>query len=156
MPTTGRLGPPDSDGPRAGENRRTCAIDGTETYDVVGEPAPRAELVLVIHRRDCPNTRNRPEPERWVEVDWGAQYDEKYPVDIVVLAADRAGLLRDIADVVASEGVNMLAAAAGERDKSGAARLRATLEIRQSEQLVRVMTKLERLAYVQSVRRVTT
>ncbi|WP_312002456.1 hypothetical protein, partial [Stenotrophomonas sepilia] len=27
-------------------------IDGTETFDVVGERTPRAELTLVIHRRD--------------------------------------------------------------------------------------------------------
>ena len=26
------------------------AIDGTETFDVAGEPTPRAELTLVIHR----------------------------------------------------------------------------------------------------------
>ncbi|MCE3284150.1 MAG: acnD, partial [Steroidobacteraceae bacterium] len=32
-------------------NRRTLALDGTETYDVVGERRPRAELVLVVHRR---------------------------------------------------------------------------------------------------------
>ena len=34
-----------------GENRHTYAIDGTETYDVVGEPTPRAALTLVINRR---------------------------------------------------------------------------------------------------------
>jgi len=37
---------------KPGENRTTHAIDGTETFDVTGEPAPGAELVLVIHRRD--------------------------------------------------------------------------------------------------------
>ncbi len=35
-----------------GENRHTYAIDGTETYDVVGEPTPRAALTLVINRRN--------------------------------------------------------------------------------------------------------
>lgn len=35
-----------------GENRHTYAIDGTETYDVIGEPTPRAELTLVINRRN--------------------------------------------------------------------------------------------------------
>ena len=35
---------------KAGETRKTYAIDGTETFDVVGEPTPRAELTLVIHR----------------------------------------------------------------------------------------------------------
>jgi len=35
---------------RAGETRKTYAIDGTETFDVLGEPTPRATLTLVIHR----------------------------------------------------------------------------------------------------------
>jgi 2-methylcitrate dehydratase (2-methyl-trans-aconitate forming) len=37
---------------KPGVNRRTLGIDGTETYDVVGERKPRAELTLVIHRRN--------------------------------------------------------------------------------------------------------
>jgi aconitate hydratase len=35
----------------AGTNRRTLGLDGTETYDVVGERRPRADLTLVVHRR---------------------------------------------------------------------------------------------------------
>jgi iron-sulfur-dependent 2-methylisocitrate dehydratase len=35
----------------AGTDRHTLGIDGTETYDVVGERTPRATLTLVIHRR---------------------------------------------------------------------------------------------------------
>ncbi len=35
-----------------GVDRRTLGLDGTETYDVVGEPRPRATLTLVVHRRD--------------------------------------------------------------------------------------------------------
>ncbi|MBA8888081.1 aconitate hydratase [Dokdonella fugitiva] len=35
-----------------GTNRTTLALDGTETYDVVGARKPRATLTLVIHRRD--------------------------------------------------------------------------------------------------------
>ncbi len=37
---------------KPGVNRRTLGIDGTETYDVVGERKPRAELTLVIHRKN--------------------------------------------------------------------------------------------------------
>jgi len=36
---------------KPGVNRKTLGIDGTETYDVVGERKPRAELTLVIHRK---------------------------------------------------------------------------------------------------------
>jgi len=35
-----------------GTNRLTLGIDGTETFDVVGERRPRAELTLVIHRKN--------------------------------------------------------------------------------------------------------
>ena len=35
---------------KAGENRKTYAIDGTETFDVSGEPAPGATLTLIINR----------------------------------------------------------------------------------------------------------
>lgn len=35
---------------KPGVNRLTLGIDGTETYDVVGERKPRADLLLVIHR----------------------------------------------------------------------------------------------------------
>ncbi|MYN47407.1 Fe/S-dependent 2-methylisocitrate dehydratase AcnD [Pseudoduganella sp. FT93W] len=37
---------------KPGVNRLTLALDGTETYDVVGERAPRATLTLVIHRKN--------------------------------------------------------------------------------------------------------
>ncbi len=36
---------------KPGTNRLTLKIDGTETYDVIGERKPRADLTLVIHRR---------------------------------------------------------------------------------------------------------
>ena len=35
---------------KAGETRKTYGIDGTETFDVIGDRRPRAELTLVIHR----------------------------------------------------------------------------------------------------------
>ncbi len=37
---------------KPGTTRLTLGIDGTETFDVIGERTPRADLTLVIHRRD--------------------------------------------------------------------------------------------------------
>jgi 2-methylcitrate dehydratase (2-methyl-trans-aconitate forming) len=37
---------------KAGQNRATFGIDGTETYDVAGKLTPRASLTLVIRRKD--------------------------------------------------------------------------------------------------------
>ncbi|MCX4241329.1 RelA/SpoT family protein [Paraliomyxa miuraensis] len=116
---------------------------------------------VVIHRRDCPNVRNHPEPERLIELDWGHKLGDVYPVELQVVAQDRAGLLRDIADVVSREGVNMRSAttggsggrSSGGSSSDGAAVLHTTLDIRSTEQLLRVMSRLEQLPYVRSVRR---
>ncbi|QUM89813.1 Fe/S-dependent 2-methylisocitrate dehydratase AcnD [Moritella sp. 36] len=37
---------------KAGESRKTYAIDGSETFDVIGEPTPLAALTLVITRKN--------------------------------------------------------------------------------------------------------
>ena len=37
---------------KSGTTRLTLAIDGTETFDVIGERTPRATLTLVIHRKN--------------------------------------------------------------------------------------------------------
>ena len=37
---------------KPGVNRKTLALGGTESYDVIGERKPRADLTLVIHRRN--------------------------------------------------------------------------------------------------------
>jgi aconitate hydratase len=42
---------------KAGETRKTYAIDGTETYDVEGAIAPRADLIVVMQRRNGETVR---------------------------------------------------------------------------------------------------
>ncbi len=37
---------------KAGDNRHTYGIDGTETFDVIGERKPRADLTVVVHRKN--------------------------------------------------------------------------------------------------------
>ena len=37
---------------KPGVNRKTLGLDGTETYDVVGQRTPRATLTLIVHRRN--------------------------------------------------------------------------------------------------------
>jgi len=67
---------------------------------------------VAIHRNDCSNFRemaNR-SPERVVAVEWGMPRANKaalYPVDVIVEAADRQGLLRDISEVFAKEKMNV-------------------------------------------------
>ncbi|WP_317932655.1 Fe/S-dependent 2-methylisocitrate dehydratase AcnD [Halioxenophilus sp. WMMB6] len=42
---------------KAGTTRKTLGLDGTETYDVEGDLSPRAELTLVVHRKNGETVR---------------------------------------------------------------------------------------------------
>jgi aconitate hydratase len=44
---------------KPGVNRMTLQLDGTETFDVVGERTPRADLTLVIHRQNGETVRTQ-------------------------------------------------------------------------------------------------
>jgi aconitate hydratase len=37
---------------RALENRKSHKLDGTETFDVIGDPSPGCDLTLVVNRVD--------------------------------------------------------------------------------------------------------
>ena len=67
---------------------------------------------VTIHRASCPNIlrMRATQPERLIAADWGAPRDEVFPVDIVVEAMDRQGLLRDISEILSREKINVTAA----------------------------------------------
>ena len=83
-------------------------------------PAPPDPIVgfvtrgkgVTIHRATCSNiVRMRSaQPERLIDANWGEARDEVFPVDIVVEAMDRQGLLRDISEVLSREKINVTAA----------------------------------------------
>ncbi len=79
--------------------------------DAIGGYVTRGKGVA-IHRAQCPNFRHMAgvQPERVIAVAWGAAPAGRvaaYPVDVVVEAADRAGLLRDISEVFVKERINV-------------------------------------------------
>ncbi len=111
---------------------------------------------VTIHRNDCPNIlaqQNDKEHARLVEVQWGIESAETYPVSIQVKAYDRAGLLRDVTGLVADEKINLRSAEAITGMKNNIAQINATLEIGDISQLTRVLTRIERLPNVLEVRR---
>ena len=101
---------------------------------------------VTIHRASCANVariRTR-EPERLIAADWGAAREEVFPVDIVVEAMDRQGLLRDVSEVFSREKINVTAVNTLSRNLQ--ARMSFTLEVESVAQLKRT------LALVQDVR----
>jgi len=111
---------------------------------------------VTIHKWDCPNIlirTSKDEVERLIEVDWGTSESRIYPVVIKVRAWDRDGLLRDIATVIAEEGVNMRKVNSVSVQKTNLATLTATLEINAFSQLISILDKIERLPNVIEVTR---
>ncbi|MCL5998429.1 MAG: bifunctional (p)ppGpp synthetase/guanosine-3',5'-bis(diphosphate) 3'-pyrophosphohydrolase [Chloroflexi bacterium] len=62
---------------------------------------------IKVHHRDCRNIANA-EPERLIEVVYGGGPQDTYPVQFLVTAIDRPGLLHDLSGVLADQGVNIL------------------------------------------------
>jgi GTP pyrophosphokinase len=108
---------------------------------------------VTIHRRDCPNILRKKDRERLIEVDWDSTSQQTYPVTIRVEAYDRTGLLRDIANLVADEKINLRDASAVTGVNDNMAIITATLEISGIAQLSRLLTKIERLPNVVEARR---
>jgi GTP pyrophosphokinase len=64
---------------------------------------------ITLHRTGCRNLARLAAraPQRLLQVDWGKSAGRRYPVEIVVHAMDRRGLLRDITTVVAEEHIDI-------------------------------------------------
>jgi GTP pyrophosphokinase len=108
---------------------------------------------MVVHRSDCQMLRrNRDTMHSLVEVDWLQIRPEYYLAQISIIAYDRAGLLRDVASVVADAGVNMTSVTSTSNAATQRAVITATLEIASDtgvlDQIERI---LRRLRHVQSV-----
>jgi GTP pyrophosphokinase len=90
-------------------------------------------------------------PERLVEVNWGHEEHETYPVDIQILAFDRRGLLRDIATLLANEKINVIASETASLKDTHTANMAMTLEIPNLDTLSRVMARISQLPNVLEV-----
>jgi GTP pyrophosphokinase len=108
---------------------------------------------ITIHRQDCRNILYLEDQERLIEVDWGEEIEQAFPVMIQVLAYDRTGLMRDITEITAGERINISAANIATDPKDRTAVITATLEIKSIVQLSRVLAKIERLPNVFEARR---
>jgi GTP pyrophosphokinase len=108
---------------------------------------------IMIHRRDCNNVVETPEPERLVDIDWGPEEGERHTVEVEIRANDRPGLMSDLSKVVSVAGVNITAARA-EGNRNGSAWLRLSLECQSAEQVANVLSRIDRHRDVLEVRRV--
>ena len=128
--------------------------------DVIAGYVTRGQGVAV-HRRDCVNFVHMAgkTPERVIPVTWGETGISNpllYPVDVIVEAGDRQGLLRDILEVFAKEkmnviGVNTHSAKASSRGPR--AWMTFTVEIQDTARLGAVLRLVNQVAGVRQAKR---
>jgi GTP pyrophosphokinase len=110
---------------------------------------------MFVHQSDCRTLRRYREHarERFVEVNWLQIQPQKYLAPITIVARDRAGLLRDVAAVVADAGINMTAVTTSTNASLQKAIIAATLEIETVDQIDRIFKRLRQIKNVVSVSR---
>lgn len=108
-----------------------------------------------IHRQDCASALQLAsrEPERMIQVSWGPVPVQTYPVDIVIKAYDRSGLLRDVSQVLLNERINVLAVNTRSNKEDNTASMLLTIEIPGLDALGRLLAKIAQLPNIIEARR---
>jgi GTP pyrophosphokinase len=109
-----------------------------------------------VHRADCANFREMAAKsgERVIAVAWGERRSDLtavYPIDVLVEAADRQGLVRDISDLFAKERMNVIGVQT--RASRGAAWMLFTVETGDTARLVKVLSLVAEIKGVRAARR---
>ena len=122
---------------------------------------------VAIHRRDCSDFRELKAraPERVIAVAWGGTgagsragkggAEPLYPVDVIVEASDRQGLLRDISEVFAKEKMNVSGVKSQTvRDgPGGIAWMTFTVDVADVAALPQVLARVAQIGGVRAARR---
>ena len=109
-----------------------------------------------IHRRDCANCQqllSQPENDgRWVTVSWASKITDSYLTTIQISAKDRSGLVMDVATVLNTLNAKVHSLSA-RTTGINIGIVSVTLEVKDAEELRRVVAKLNRINGVNSVTR---
>ena len=109
-----------------------------------------------VHRAGCRSydTLAARDASRVVEVEWGRSSGRDFPVDILVRAYDRKGLLKDVSAAISAADVRVVAAMTRGDGAGGEAELHFTLRVGDFAQLSSLLHRIAALPNVLDVRRV--
>ncbi len=110
---------------------------------------------VAVHRSDCVNILHAKENKlpRLIQVEWVVNSQNRYAVDILIRAYDRAGLLRDITSIFSSEHINVMALNTFVHKVENMVDLTFTVEISGLELLSKVLGRIQHLPNIIEVRR---
>jgi GTP pyrophosphokinase len=98
-----------------------------------------------VHREDCASLKRLAgkSPEKLIDAQWGSASDAAYPVDVLVIASDRQGLLRDIGEALAREKINVTAVRT--QSRADLAHMRFGFEVADASHLKRALAAVKQV-----------
>jgi GTP pyrophosphokinase len=107
---------------------------------------------VAVHAKSCPNVQNLLyQVERRIDVEWGGAAGSIYPVNLLIRAQDRPGMLADITSVISDTGSNIRTL--GSHPDNLHARIELTLEITDRKHLEHIMTNIRKIPGIFGVER---
>ncbi len=106
---------------------------------------------VTVHRTNCINALKM-NPERQIDVEWGLEVSDTFPVKIQIHSHDRVGLLADIAANISKAGANILSVNTKTHDNLVVDSF-FTISVADTEHLKHVLTCIKKVRSVQDVRR---
>ena len=106
-----------------------------------------------VHRSDCPNLLNDMDFSRVIEVNWDVGLDKVYTVQIEVVCNDKTGMLAELFALPAEMKVNITSLTAKANKSNKTSLVTMGLDVRNSQQVAQIMTKIRRMKDVYSVSR---
>ena len=108
-----------------------------------------------VHRKDCVNTQaatSRSQRDRWVPVTWADNDNSPFSTTLEIDSTDRSGLWLDVASVLNAAKVKVTELA-GREMPAGKARIVATFEVKNVEELEGIRNRIRQISGVVDVRR---
>ena len=108
---------------------------------------------VAVHTRTCPNVQNLLyQTERRISVEWGDGSTSTFPMELLIRAKDRPGLLAEITAVISGAGSNIRTLES--RPDRQIASVKASVEISDKRQLESILAKIRRVNGVYGVERI--
>jgi GTP diphosphokinase / guanosine-3',5'-bis(diphosphate) 3'-diphosphatase len=135
----------------SGRRLRLCLACNARPGDVI-LGFVRADGGVTVHKECCHTLRPDPLADRTIKLAWGEKGTHQVrPITLQIDVHDRTGLLFEIAELMQSEDINIVAVNTP-RDHGGDTQITLDLEINSPRQLVGIMHRVHALVNVYQVR----
>ena len=131
------------------ENAECCKpVPGDPIAGVIDE-----NRRVIVHRKDCLMILQMGQAGNLIEVNWETGRAKTVPVDVLVKAYDRSGLLFDVTSVLVTERLNMNSVHTEMDSNNNVVCLMLTVEVRSLDELLRLLERIEQIPNVIEARR---